>query len=207
MFFELTMGGSGKHYMNTKNFLYCLIQFSNKIGVYDYKSFNLDAFYENYDKYIGNKNQLEWDYTEVNKVLEFYENTDFINDFLDSIKNILKREEFNARHFNIVKYAYRNYLKIVNYKSDYHSVKADYTNTTIKEITLLDNTGFQYGCNSYKESYKYRIIDSKDNVFDFYTAKQDIVKKGDKIRYKIKDTRESKKYGIINLNRYVRKEL
>ena len=77
---------------------------------------------------------------------------------------------------------------------------AEATTTQVKEIEYIGSESYSWKT----ESKKYRIIDTKNNVFEFCTSTDLEIKTGDKISFKYSMTNgirinwHNKKYGFIN---------
>lgn len=189
-----------EHSYNVKELLYVLIQFNKTYGL-DNKNF--DNYYQdiNFVKSISTKDR---NYGEVESIIEWYKSVKLYNDFQNNVKNLVLTDYVEARYINYFKYAYKIYLDNINYKSQYNSVLVDYNQTTIESIEIVNTKAYTYGYRSNVETKVYRIVDTNSNVFEYETSSDIILNKGDQIKFKHKDTYNSKKYGIVNKINYVK---
>lgn len=181
---------------NTRLLLFVLIQFNKIYGLVDSKKFN--DYYNNKDFVSSLGNSKNWNFDEVDNIIEWYKNFKGINDFQINIKNLVLNKYLNLKYINYFKYVYKIYIDSKNYKPVKNSQVIDYTKTTIKEIEMVKSKIYSYGYRNQVETKIYRIIDINDNVLQYETSSEKNFKNGDTISYKIKGNYESKKYGIVN---------
>lgn len=192
---------SKQKYYNTRDLLYVLIQFNKMYGL-DNKKFNNYYQDKEFIKTISDiKNR---DYTETDTVINWYKTAKLYNDFQISVQNLILSKYIETKYINIFKYAYKIYINASNYKPEYNSVAVNYTETIIDKIEIVDVHNYSYGYYNDVNTKVYRIIDDKDNVFQYETSSSKEFKISDKISYKIKGTYKSKKYGIVNKITYIK---
>lgn len=185
-----------QRYYETRNLLYILIAYNRIYGL-DNKNFN---YFSNDKAFISSISDIKnRDYTETDAVINWYKTAKLYNDFQNNVQSLVLNNTLDVKYINIFKYAYKIYINAINYKPEYNSVAVNYTETIIDKIELVDS--YSYWNNDIKV---YRIIDNKNNVFQYETSRDINLKSGDKISYKIKGTYKSKKYCVVNKITYVK---
>lgn len=162
-------------------FIYNLIVISKNWGYnVDIKEY-LNPYGKHFEKLMAylksNKCLLMRDrrYEEVDKIIEFYKNKNFYNNFKSNVKVIVESGFVDRRYVNIAKYIVKVYEDEMEFAKKCEdapkSIAIDYTQTTIVSLRLKENKQYWYAYNDYTDMFVYIAQDINGNWIEWSTSK------------------------------------